>query len=325
MMQPMQFVMPQQMMQQQMLPQQMMQQQMMPQQMVQQQMMMVATPNGNQAMMVPVMCVPQQPMMLMPSLQTVDLKTGLQHPLMKCVDNISLEARSHEVSSDHTSSTTEELVTPVHNQQQGNSSVAVLSAILRASGNTPVTGLAGALAKRLRNKQEVVIEAMGPTSVAQAMRAMILARSFLFQEGIMITGNSDFMFAPSREAGSVSPHPGLRFTVNGVQTPQEEPKYDDTLNITDESVVGKAAGAISKLVRSTGSRGGVLGLTFGPSPGAINLAAKAITLSRAMLVEDNLDIKIQPMMPKSVYGSRIQPEEQVLEFAVTTYIRSLQN
>ena len=193
----------------------------------------------------------------------------------------------------------------------------VLSAILRASGNTPVTGLAGALAKRLRGKQEVIIEAMGPSSVAQTMRALTLARSFLFQEKIVIVGHSDFMFAPARDEVSQSPHPGLRFTIKGMEE-TEDPVVTEVLKVKDDSVVGKAAGAIAKLVRSSGSKGMTVGIVFGPSPRAINLAAKSVTLARAMLKGDDLDIQIQPKMPEQRGGVRIQPEDQVLEFVVNT-------
>eukprot|EP01059_Diplonema_ambulator_P009786 TRINITY_DN19758_c0_g1_i1.p1 TRINITY_DN19758_c0_g1~~TRINITY_DN19758_c0_g1_i1.p1 ORF type:complete len:286 (+),score=99.33 TRINITY_DN19758_c0_g1_i1:78-935(+) len=275
--------------------------------MMPQQFMMISQ-NG---MIMPVMCMPQQQPVVFMQPTMMPTMAAMQ-PYVKFSDE-KHETRSANGSLSDQTSTNDEVASN-NTIQSGN---AVLSAVLRASGNTPVTGLAGALAKRLRNKQEVVVEAMGPASVAQAMRALVLARSFLFQEGIMITGNSEFMFAPSREQGSLSPHPGLRFTVTGKQA-KDETTFDENLSITDESVVGKAAGAIAKLVRSTGTKGGVIGLTFGPSPNAINLAAKAMTLSRAMLSDDDLDIIMEPMMPKQTSGPRVQPEDQVLEFAVIT-------
>ena len=184
--------------------------------------------------------------------------------------------------------------------------------LLRVSRNTQVSGLAGAIAKRLRNRKAFKAEAMGPLAVAQAMRALKLARLFLQKERLSLEFHSEFMYAVAKD-GEGAQHPGLRFSIKPIAatpTPQE----GEELRVTEMSEPGKTAGAISKLARTFATTQTPITIVFGPSPHAINIAAKAFTLARSMLKSDLLDIRTQPCFDGP---TREDPSEQILRFVIS--------
>ncbi|MEZ4636059.1 MAG: stage V sporulation protein S [Caldilineaceae bacterium] len=56
--------------------------------------------------------------------------------------------------------------------------------ILRVSSNSPVTAVAGSIANALREQPVVYVQAIGMSAVYQAIKAVVIARSYLSEEGL---------------------------------------------------------------------------------------------------------------------------------------------
>eukprot|EP00754_Rhynchopus_humris_P050631 Rhum_TRINITY_DN9071_c0_g1::Rhum_TRINITY_DN9071_c0_g1_i1::g.31383::m.31383 len=185
-----------------------------------------------------------------------------------------------------------------HSSEEGPTSSGAVHApsrVLRVSGSTPVPGLAGAVANRLREGSAVSAEAMGPASVARMMRALDLAAEFLRSEGLRLAMQVRFILAPSsRLQATDGTYPGLRFSVMPEKGQQPVKSTVQTLNVRESSVPGKSAGAIAKLARVYAPLRRSFFLSMSAEPVAINTGTKALTLARKMLEGDNIDLKVYP-------------------------------
>eukprot|EP01059_Diplonema_ambulator_P030752 TRINITY_DN537_c5_g1_i1.p1 TRINITY_DN537_c5_g1~~TRINITY_DN537_c5_g1_i1.p1 ORF type:complete len:391 (+),score=137.61 TRINITY_DN537_c5_g1_i1:80-1174(+) len=165
---------------------------------------------------------------------------------------------------------------------------------LRVSGKTKASGLAGAIAKRLRMCQSVAVEAMGAESVATTTTALALAKTFISIANLSMLVQVESIYAPSRSHDEEADHPGLRFMVSATLCEEVvEYKHDATRKVPEGSQVAKVAGSISKMIR--GNKDGAINMALeGRSSQLLNTAVKSIALSRAMLQGDDLDIVFQP-------------------------------
>eukprot|EP01063_Lacrimia_lanifica_P013170 TRINITY_DN1980_c1_g2_i3.p2 TRINITY_DN1980_c1_g2~~TRINITY_DN1980_c1_g2_i3.p2 ORF type:complete len:328 (+),score=131.71 TRINITY_DN1980_c1_g2_i3:73-1056(+) len=195
------------------------------------------------------------------------------------------------------------------------------SVCLRVSVNTPLVGLAGTLAKRLRVGSVVHLDSMGPAAVAQAMRALVLAASFLREDMIYFTATCEF--ERSEIGSSNESHPSLRIYLkkDPLQMGTEvDGAVSKVTHAHENSVVGKVAGAIARMVRHPQALkpNFPIHLTCGPKAVGVNSAAKAIALARTMLKGDRLDFLFQPVAPQNY---RPNPQEtlvfSILPFEVT--------
>jgi stage V sporulation protein S len=59
-------------------------------------------------------------------------------------------------------------------------------ALIKVSGETPTKSVAGAIAGSFRDHKYVEAQAIGPIAVNQAVKALVLARSFLAEDGYQI-------------------------------------------------------------------------------------------------------------------------------------------
>eukprot|EP01065_Artemidia_motanka_P024957 TRINITY_DN2988_c0_g2_i1.p1 TRINITY_DN2988_c0_g2~~TRINITY_DN2988_c0_g2_i1.p1 ORF type:complete len:463 (+),score=132.17 TRINITY_DN2988_c0_g2_i1:90-1478(+) len=178
---------------------------------------------------------------------------------------------------------------------------------LRAATSTPFAALSGAMAQRLRALDSVEVQAMGPDAVAHTLRALTLCRSYVARDNMRVLTQTEFMRVPPRDDGSPQErvHPALRFLVRAYDSSNVDPIPVRTLlsnsspdaasllRVTQDSIVGKAAGAVAKLMRSTAAQGRPVVLIPGSSPQAVNVGVKALTLARAMIAQDALDIHFQ--------------------------------
>eukprot|EP01064_Diplonema_japonicum_P021709 TRINITY_DN3127_c0_g1_i4.p1 TRINITY_DN3127_c0_g1~~TRINITY_DN3127_c0_g1_i4.p1 ORF type:complete len:366 (+),score=75.75 TRINITY_DN3127_c0_g1_i4:56-1153(+) len=166
---------------------------------------------------------------------------------------------------------------------------------LRVSGKTKASGLAGAIAKRLRMCQSVAVEAMGAESVATTTTALALAKTFISIANLSLLVQVESISAPSRSAREEADHPGLRFMVSAtLEDSVTTYKHDATRKVPEGAQVAKIAGSISKMIRTTGTEGVICMGLEGSSSRLLNTSVKSIALSRAMLQENNLDIVFQP-------------------------------
>eukprot|EP01060_Flectonema_neradi_P039514 TRINITY_DN8729_c0_g3_i1.p1 TRINITY_DN8729_c0_g3~~TRINITY_DN8729_c0_g3_i1.p1 ORF type:complete len:398 (+),score=100.49 TRINITY_DN8729_c0_g3_i1:72-1265(+) len=170
-----------------------------------------------------------------------------------------------------------------------------IGAPLRVSGGTRVSGLAGAIAKRLRTSKYVAVEAMGAQSVATATTALALAKSFVNHVHLTVLVQVGSISAPPRDSTKqTNEHPGLRFVARAEPVTDEVIKFDTVRKIPAGSAVAKVAGSLAKMVRSS-PKDSVIGVVLGESnPTLLNTAAKSIALARAMLRGNELDIICKP-------------------------------
>eukprot|EP01060_Flectonema_neradi_P019239 TRINITY_DN26280_c0_g1_i1.p1 TRINITY_DN26280_c0_g1~~TRINITY_DN26280_c0_g1_i1.p1 ORF type:complete len:339 (+),score=60.82 TRINITY_DN26280_c0_g1_i1:55-1071(+) len=167
---------------------------------------------------------------------------------------------------------------------------------LKSTSATPVSGLAGAIAKRIREHGCVDIISSGVDGSNQAVKAMALARTFLVQEGKTISSQPELA-----EGGTSAPGAQLRFHCQGISLTdkdlhsddENDKKLDVIIRVSANSVIRKTAGAIAKLVRGPGNSGQTIGiLTMGAE--SVAITAQAVTTARSMLEQDYLDISFNP-------------------------------
>ncbi|KAJ9447047.1 hypothetical protein DIPPA_22246 [Diplonema papillatum] len=170
---------------------------------------------------------------------------------------------------------------------------------LRVSSRTKVSGLAGAVAKRLRMNHHVSVEAMGAGSVAATTTALALARSFINHVSLSLVVHIESITTPARNGmqplcPGETEHPGLRFVARSFNGEEQPIVFSVVRKIQDGSQVAKVAGSIAKMARS-GSTDAIIGLVLASQTQALlNTAVKAIALARAMLRGNNLDITCKP-------------------------------
>eukprot|EP00754_Rhynchopus_humris_P006381 Rhum_TRINITY_DN13085_c3_g1::Rhum_TRINITY_DN13085_c3_g1_i1::g.56885::m.56885 len=205
---------------------------------------------------------------------------------------------------------------------------AVSSQVLRVSGSTRVSGLAGAIANRLRDGESVVAEAMGPAPVACMMRALSHASEFLNVEDLRAVMQVSFMstetLSPAAAADGtpvVTQHPGLRFAIAAAKDDGSlaSSAVAQTLNVRESSVPGKSAGAIAKLARTYVSPRRVFSLCMASDHVSINTGTKALTLARKMLEQDGLDLHLYPKKELSAKCGSGPAELRPLEIIVRAY------
>ena len=231
---------------------------------------------------------------------------------------------------------------------------------LRVSGQTPISRLAGSVAKRIRTAGvagggadgTLTVEAMGPASVAQALRGLKLAAVFLAEDGLQVTGFPFFIHSKGGAAGGGADaaaevpaskaaaaaaaaaaatteggvpsqklySPGVRFELTGGPLSDAAAVLPSSkrLRVTTASDPGKTAGAIAKLCRGPGRPELAPFTVFcGPSPLSINIAAKAVALARFMLEPDSLDVYMQ-MVPQEAGSSKMsRVEDEPLTLLLT--------
>ena len=160
---------------------------------------------------------------------------------------------------------------------------------LKSTSATPVSGLAGAIAKRIREHGVVDVIASGVDGSNQAVKAMALARTFLVQEGKMISVQPE----QADDCGGIH----IKFHCEGILNAEkecgDERKLDVIIRVSANSVIRKTAGAIAKLIRGPGNSGQTIGiLTMGAE--SVAITAQAVTTARTMLEQDYLDITFNP-------------------------------
>ena len=197
------------------------------------------------------------------------------------------------------------------------------TAPLRVSGRTKISALAGAIAKRLRLKLFVAVEAMGAESVATTTIALALAKSFISPANLTLLVQIESISAPPREPTSPkeNDHPGLRFVARAWKH-RESPapdtnNFDLVLRIPEDSAVAKVAGSIAKLMRGPGVLGKTVGLRPSPGAASLNITSKTIALSRAMLNGDGFDIYCRPCFENDVQKSLNQDTEVSIALYLT--------
>lgn len=154
----------------------------------------------------------------------------------------------------------------------------------RVKADTSAKGLSGALAAQARlGTDPLVVQAIGPDSVNQGLKAIIIARG-------NVAGNSfDFVIRP--DAVSAIGPDALRITINkAAPQPDATPTESNVLRVNATSRPGALAGAIAGKVRDGAT---VLSAT-GIGPAAVLKIAKAIALAREYVKEAGWDICAVP-------------------------------
>eukprot|EP01065_Artemidia_motanka_P048004 TRINITY_DN7647_c0_g1_i2.p1 TRINITY_DN7647_c0_g1~~TRINITY_DN7647_c0_g1_i2.p1 ORF type:complete len:365 (+),score=42.58 TRINITY_DN7647_c0_g1_i2:53-1096(+) len=184
---------------------------------------------------------------------------------------------------------------------------------LRTAVSTPVAALSGAIAQRLRAHNCVEVQAMGPDAVAHSIRALTLCRSYVTRDNIHILSQTEFTHVPARQPSQTQVnHPALRFLARGLSVakfgplqpgPYEVPAGAAVLRVDQGSVVAKTAGTLAKLARTVACRGKPVVLVPSATPLCMNTAVKSLTVARAMVAQDGLDIHFQSHFV-STHGER---------------------
>eukprot|EP01059_Diplonema_ambulator_P034783 TRINITY_DN7971_c0_g1_i1.p1 TRINITY_DN7971_c0_g1~~TRINITY_DN7971_c0_g1_i1.p1 ORF type:complete len:357 (+),score=19.97 TRINITY_DN7971_c0_g1_i1:65-1135(+) len=169
------------------------------------------------------------------------------------------------------------------------------NAALRVSSRTKRSPLAGAIAKRLRSKMHVSIEAMGAEAVATTATALALAKTFISIAGLSMLVQIESISAPPREPSPhETDHPGLRYVVkawkdkSGQAIPDHK-TFPVSCKVIPDMQVSKVAGQIARMMRGAGENGTVCGLKPSCSPVSLNVTSKAIALARNMLLVEQKD------------------------------------
>ena len=181
---------------------------------------------------------------------------------------------------------------------------------LRVSAKTPVAGLAGAAAKRVRGGRSVVLEAMGPTSVAHGARAFGLAASFLRDEGLHVRGRCEYN-SVARPGGTASQQL-MRVHIEGCS---EAGCYEEPIVSADGGTVTRMCGRIRACARSNAEEGKSFCINLGSTDTSVNTSVKALTLARTQLEEEGIDIAVQPATATGV-DTPTAPDGQCLVFVV---------
>eukprot|EP01059_Diplonema_ambulator_P020930 TRINITY_DN3488_c0_g2_i1.p1 TRINITY_DN3488_c0_g2~~TRINITY_DN3488_c0_g2_i1.p1 ORF type:complete len:358 (+),score=22.62 TRINITY_DN3488_c0_g2_i1:128-1075(+) len=172
---------------------------------------------------------------------------------------------------------------------------------LRVSSKTKLTGLAGAITKRLRSSKKVTVEAMGAESVATGVMSLALARMFLIQVSQYFIVRIESISTPSgvdKYGGALPDHPGLRFIAyhapGSLKAVCKHITFTSTRKVQEGSQVAKVAGSLAKMLRTAGSDSVIGMLLPGTSSALLNTAIKSLALARAMLKPDSLDLYCIP-------------------------------
>lgn len=83
---------------------------------------------------------------------------------------------------------------------------------LRVSGNSRPNSVAGAIAALLRSESEVEIQAIGPSAVNQAVKAIAIARSYIELDNLDLTAQPSFVKLELQEEERTA----LLFTVHAI-------------------------------------------------------------------------------------------------------------
>ena len=188
------------------------------------------------------------------------------------------------------------------------------SQVLRVSGSTPVPGLAGAVANRLREGSAVSAEAMGPGPVAKMMRSLTLAAEFLKAEGLRVAVQVNFMMASISSLPQDGSYPGLRFAITHEPVSGARKGASQSLTVRESSMPGKSAGAIAKLARVYAPLRRTFTVCMTADPVAINTGTKALSLARKMIEDDHIDLLMYPVEVTS--DSPLDPATQPVEILV---------
>jgi stage V sporulation protein S len=65
--------------------------------------------------------------------------------------------------------------------------------VVKVSGTSRTAAVAGAIAGIMREQNEVAVQAIGASAVNQAVKAVIIARKYLLQDGIVVSMEMDFV------------------------------------------------------------------------------------------------------------------------------------
>jgi stage V sporulation protein S len=65
--------------------------------------------------------------------------------------------------------------------------------VAKVSGTSKTSAVAGAIAGIIREQNEVAVQAIGASAVNQAVKAVIIARKYLLQDGIVVSMEMDFI------------------------------------------------------------------------------------------------------------------------------------
>eukprot|EP01059_Diplonema_ambulator_P036957 TRINITY_DN9528_c0_g1_i1.p1 TRINITY_DN9528_c0_g1~~TRINITY_DN9528_c0_g1_i1.p1 ORF type:complete len:322 (+),score=81.63 TRINITY_DN9528_c0_g1_i1:267-1232(+) len=164
---------------------------------------------------------------------------------------------------------------------------------LKSTATTPVSGLAGAIAKRIREHGDAEIIALGVEGTNQAVKAMALARTFIVQEGMTLLVSPTFTGDEDGDEGNVMFKAEGKRQLTIEDTSEEAVKLDVSIRVSANSNIRKTAGAIAKLMRGPGQQGKAVGiLTMGAE--SVHVTTQAVTAARTMLDQDSLDICFKP-------------------------------
>lgn len=87
---------------------------------------------------------------------------------------------------------------------------------LRVSGTSRPNAIAGAIAALLRSQGEVEMQAIGPTAVNQAVKALAIARGYLTGDHLDLTAQPEFVKLDMDQEERTA----LKFTVKAVPVPE---------------------------------------------------------------------------------------------------------
>eukprot|EP01064_Diplonema_japonicum_P034823 TRINITY_DN734_c0_g1_i1.p1 TRINITY_DN734_c0_g1~~TRINITY_DN734_c0_g1_i1.p1 ORF type:complete len:336 (+),score=59.63 TRINITY_DN734_c0_g1_i1:200-1207(+) len=164
---------------------------------------------------------------------------------------------------------------------------------LKSTSTTPVSGLAGAIAKRVREHGTADIVALGVEGSNQAVKAMALARTFIVQEGMTLLVSPTYPEEDEESDGNVKFHAEGIPNLSADDTCDTATPLDVNIRVSANSHVRKTAGAIAKLMRGPGQQGRTIGiLTMGAE--SVHVTVQAVTSARAMLEQDSLDVIFKP-------------------------------
>ncbi|ALW90345.1 stage V sporulation protein S [Deinococcus arenae] len=90
---------------------------------------------------------------------------------------------------------------------------------LRVSGTSRPNAIAGAIAALLRSQGQVEIQAIGPTAVNQAVKALAIARGYLVGDQLDLYTQPEFVKLDVHEEERTA----VRFFVQGIPAPGSAP------------------------------------------------------------------------------------------------------
>jgi len=159
--------------------------------------------------------------------------------------------------------------------------------MVRVSGTTPVTKLAGAIAHSLRSGPKCMVSAIGAAAVNQAIKGIITARSYLEETGKDIEVTARINIEVGRDAFDITV-----LSVEGRRTLPDP--SDEAFKVGASTAFFKLAGALANRVREGKAVGDEPLLCVGIGANAVMAMLKASVSAAEYVAEEGHRLVVVP-------------------------------